>query len=212
MAALGNTTSPQERNIEYLGVDLLIPYANNSRTHSDAQVLQIASSIKEFGFTNPVLIDSSNSIIAGHGRVMGAKKLGIDKVPCIRLTGLTKAQIKAYVIADNKLALNAGWDDAMLRLEFDTLGELGFDLSLTGFSTDEIEAIDTVLADMPSLNSDDRTPYQEVTFMVHDDQKAIIDDAILLAKTNPCYDTGINENSNANAIAHICEQFINAHR
>jgi hypothetical protein len=182
MAALGNTTSPQERNIEYLGVDLLIPYANNSRTHSDAQVLQIASSIKEFGFTNPVLIDSSNSIIAGHGRVMGAKKLGIDKVPCIRLTGLTKAQIKAYVIADNKLALNAGWDDAMLRLEFDTLGELGFDLSLTGFSTDEIEAIDTVLADMPSLNSDDRTPYQEVTFMVHDDQKAIIDDAILLAK------------------------------
>jgi DNA modification methylase len=133
-------TSPQERNIEYVGVDLLIPYVNNSRTHSDTQVAQIASSIKEFGFTNPILIDSENGIIAGHGRVMGAKKLGIDKVPCIRLTGLTKAQIKAYVIADNKLALNAGWDNELLKLEFDELEELGFDLSLTGFSTDEIEA------------------------------------------------------------------------
>jgi hypothetical protein len=209
MAALGNTTSPQEKQIEHLSVDLLIPYVNNSRTHSDAQVLQIASSIKEFGFTNPILIDGSNGIIAGHGRVMGAKKLGIDKVPCIRLAGLTPAQIKAYVIADNKLALNAGWDNAMLRLEFDELEELGFDLELTGFSTAEIDLLADVFAEMPQLNSDDRAPYQQMAFMVHDDQKLVIDDAITKAKTNPCYDTGINENSNANALAYICEVFIN---
>jgi len=201
-------TSPQERNIEYLGVDLLIPYVNNSRTHSDTQVAQIASSIKEFGFTNPILIDGSNGIIAGHGRVMGAKKLGIDKVPCIRLAGLTPAQIKAYVIADNKLALNAGWDDAMLRLEFDELAELGFDLELTGFGLGEIDSLPDIDGELPFISSDDREPFQRVAFILHDDQKVIVDDAILLAKTNPCYDEGLNQNSNGNALTYICGLFI----
>jgi hypothetical protein len=113
----------------------------NSRTHSDAQVAQIAASIKEFGFTNPVLIDETGSIIAGHGRVMAARKLAITDVPSIRLTHLTEAQKKAYVIADNKLALNAGWDDEMLAVELTDLKDMGFDLDLTGFSTDEIEAL-----------------------------------------------------------------------
>ena len=94
----------------------LIPYARNSRTHSEAQVNQIAASIKEFGFTNPIIIDEDNGIIAGHGRVMAANKLKIDEVPCIQVTGWTKAQKKAYVIADNKLALNAGWDMQNLML------------------------------------------------------------------------------------------------
>jgi len=116
----------------------LIPYARNSRTHSDEQVNQIAASIKEFGFTNPVIIDEDNGIIAGHGRVMAAKKIGIDEVPCIQVTGWTKAQKKAYVIADNKLALNAGWDESMLALELQELQELDFDLDLTGFSADEL--------------------------------------------------------------------------
>jgi DNA modification methylase len=116
----------------------LIPYARNSRTHSDEQVNQIAASIKEFGFTNPIIIDEDNGIIAGHGRVMAAKKLGIDEVPCIQVTGWTKAQKKAYVIADNKLALNAGWDEEMLKLEFDELKELDFDISLIGFSDMEL--------------------------------------------------------------------------
>ena len=120
----------------------LIPYANNSRTHSDEQVLQIASSIKEFGFLNPVIIDADNGIIAGHGRVMAAKKLGIDELPCIDASHLTEAQKKAYIIADNKLALNAGWDDEILRIEFDALKELDFDLELTGFSLDEIDGLD----------------------------------------------------------------------
>jgi len=116
----------------------LIPYCNNSRTHSDEQVQQIASSIKEFGFTNPVLIDEQGGIIAGHGRVMGAKKLGLNKVPCIVLDGLSEAQKKAYIIADNKLALNAGWDDELLRVEIEHLKELDFDLGLIGFSDDEL--------------------------------------------------------------------------
>jgi len=124
--------------IELVGVDELIPYAKNTRTHPDQQVAQIAASIREFGFTNPVLIDDKNGIIAGHGRVLGARKLGMGKVPTIRISYMTEAQRRAYVIADNKLALNAGWDTELLSLELGELGELGFDLELTGFSEDEL--------------------------------------------------------------------------
>jgi len=127
--------------IETVKLASLIPYARNSRTHSDAQVAQIAASIKEFGFTNPVLIDETGSIIAGHGRVMAARKLTRPDVPCIRLSHLTEAQKKAYIIADNKLALNAGWDAEMLSVELADLKDLGFDLDLTGFSADEINAL-----------------------------------------------------------------------
>jgi ParB-like chromosome segregation protein Spo0J len=122
-------------------VNDLIPYARNSRTHSDEQVTQIAASIKEFGFTNPVLIDKDNGIIAGHGRVMAAKKLKLKEVPCIVADGWTEAQKKAYIIADNKLALNAGWDMPMLKLELQELDGLKFDLNLTGFSTGELTTI-----------------------------------------------------------------------
>lgn len=124
--------------VEYKNIKDLIPYCNNSRTHSDEQVQQIASSIKEFGFTNPVLIDEQGGIIAGHGRVMAAKKLGLAEVPCIVLDGLSEAQKKAYIIADNKLALNAGWDDELLKIELEQLKELDFDLGLIGFSDDEL--------------------------------------------------------------------------
>lgn len=127
--------------IETLAVDRLIPYARNSRTHSDAQVAQIAASIKEFGFTNPGLIDADGGIIAGHGRVMGARQLGLAEVPCIRLGHLTDAQRRAYVIADNRLALNAGWDDAMLALEMRDLMDEGYDVGLTGFDLKEIDAL-----------------------------------------------------------------------
>ena len=119
----------------------LIPYVNNSRTHSDEQVNQVASSIKEFGFTSPVLIDESGGIIAGHGRVMAAKKLGLDEVPCITLEGLTEAQRKAYIIADNQLPLNAGWDLDKLKLEIDTLTELDFDIELLGFDDDFLDGL-----------------------------------------------------------------------
>jgi ParB-like chromosome segregation protein Spo0J len=129
---------PNKPQIEHLALDALVPYARNSRTHSPEQVAQIAGSIKEFGFTNPVLIDADGGIIAGHGRVMAARKLGLDEVPCIRLTHLTETQKRAYVIADNKLALNAGWDDEMLSLELGELREADVDLSLVGFSADEL--------------------------------------------------------------------------
>jgi len=119
----------------------LIPYASNSRTHDDAQVAQIAASIKEFGFNNPVLIDETGGIIAGHGRVLAARKLSLDKVPTIELAHLTPNQRKAYVIADNKLALNAGWDMEMLSLEMGDLDKEGFDLSLIGFDDNELAEI-----------------------------------------------------------------------
>ena len=145
--------------IEHLALDALIPYARNSRTHSDEQVAQIAGSIREFGFTNPVLIDGEGGIIAGHGRVMAARKLGLDNVPCIRLAHLTEAQKRAYIIADNKLALNAGWDENMLSLELQELQALDYDLSLTGFMGDEI---DQLLADLDATpegaTDEDETP------------------------------------------------------
>jgi len=122
-------------------VSALVPYARNSRTHSPEQVDQIAASIKEWGFTTPILVDTDGQIIAGHGRLLAAQKLGLDEVPTMTAEGWTDAQKKAYVIADNKLALNAGWDNAMLAVEMKELGDLGFDLDLTGFGKDEIGAL-----------------------------------------------------------------------
>jgi len=127
-----------ELKVTYCDPSDIIPYAMNSRTHSDEQVNQVAASIKEFGFTNPILVDEFNVIIAGHGRLFAAKKLGLNQVPTITLKGLTEAQRKAYVIADNKLALNAGWDDDTLIAELNRLSELDFNLELTGFDANEL--------------------------------------------------------------------------
>jgi DNA modification methylase len=119
----------------------LIPYARNPRTHSDAQVAQIAASIREFGWTSPVLVDGENGIIAGHGRVLAARKLGWDRVPVIEFAHMSEAQKRAYVLADNQLALNAGWDEALLRLELTDLSGLGFDMRLIGFGDGELERL-----------------------------------------------------------------------
>jgi DNA modification methylase len=127
--------------IEQVAISELIPYAKNSRTHSDEQVAQIAASIKEFGWTNPILIDGESGIIAGHGRLLAARKLGMKEVPVIQLSGMTDTQKRAYIIADNKLALNAGWDDELLGLELGELELEGFDLELTGFTQEEIDAL-----------------------------------------------------------------------
>ena len=122
-------------------VDSLIPYVKNSRTHSDAQVAQIAASIKEFGWTNPILVDGDNGIIAGHGRLMAARKLGYKEVPTIELADLTETQKRAYIIADNRLALNAGWDNEMLTIELNDLLADGFALELLGFDPKELNAL-----------------------------------------------------------------------
>lgn len=136
-----------------ISVDDLIPYANNSRTHDDAQVAQIATSIREFGFTNPILIDGEGGIIAGHGRLMAARKLGLDTVPCITLDNLTDTQKKAYIIADNKLALNAGWDEELLEGELQALHADSFDMGLLGFSAQELELSMGIELDAPESSS-----------------------------------------------------------
>ena len=193
--------------IETLKTADLIPYARNSRTHSDQQVAQIAGSIREFGFTNPVLIDSENGIIAGHGRVMAASKLGMDKVPCIRLAHLTETQRRAYIIADNKLALNAGWDDEMLGLELADLREADFDFDVMGFTEEEIGAFDVEESEMPDLSDGDKQPFQQMTFTVHDEQAEDVQAAIAKAKGMGHGESAVNENSNGNALAFICQSF-----
>lgn len=142
--------------IQYKPIQDLIPYARNSRTHSDAQVAQIAASIKEFGWTNPVLLDGENGIIAGHGRVMAAHKLGETEVPTIELSHMDENQKRAYIIADNKLALNAGWDNEMLMLEVKDLKDAGYDLGLTGFSLDELEELNPTVVE--GLVDEDEAP------------------------------------------------------
>lgn len=123
---------------QLVDVDKLIPYVNNARTHSAVQVNKLAGSIKEFGFINPVIIDGDNGILAGHGRVMAAKQLGLKKVPCVAADYLTEAQRKAYILADNKMALDAGWDNELLKVEIESLQEMGFDLEFTGFDEKEL--------------------------------------------------------------------------
>ena len=138
-------------------VSELIPYVKNSRTHSDEQVAQIAASIKEFGWTNPILIDGQNGIIAGHGRLMAARKLGYEKVPTIELKDLTETQKKAYTIADNRLALNAGWDNEMLTIELNDLLADGFALELLGFDPKELNAL-LEPEQIEGLTDEDETP------------------------------------------------------
>ena len=127
--------------VSYRPIDGLRPYERNARTHSAEQINQIVASIKEFGFTSPILVDGANGVIAGHGRLAAARKLGMTEVPVIELAGLSEAQRRAYVIADNKLALNAGWDEELLRLELGELKGLGVDLGLTGFGELELEKL-----------------------------------------------------------------------
>lgn len=129
------------KRIEVWPVERLVPYARNARTHSDEQIAQIAASIVEFGFTNPILVDSNAGIVAGHGRLLAAKKLGLEEVPVIVLDHLTETQRRAYVLADNRLALNAGWNDELLAEELAAIDAEGFDLGVLGFTDDELEGL-----------------------------------------------------------------------
>jgi DNA modification methylase len=145
-------------NIELIGIEKLIPYAKNSRTHSEEQVAQLAGSIKEFGFNNPVLIGQDDVIIAGHGRVMAARKVGLMEVPCIRLKHLTETQRKAYIIADNRLALNAGWDNELLTIELNDLLADNFALDILGFDTDELKNLLDPVKPTEGLTDEDAVP------------------------------------------------------
>jgi site-specific DNA-methyltransferase (adenine-specific) len=149
-------TNPADK-VERWDIKRLIPYAKNSRTHSDAQVAQIAASIREWGWTTPILVDEAGSIIAGHGRLQAARLLKMTEVPVVIASGWSDAQKRAYVIADNKLALNAGWDNELLALELNELGDAGFDLELTGFTDEEIKALMPVQLE-EGLTDEDATP------------------------------------------------------
>ena len=152
--------------VEQVLLDRLIPYALNARTHDDAQVAQIAASIREFGFNNPVLVDGDNGIIAGHGRVLAARLLELEKVPCIRLGHLSETQKKAFILADNRLALNAGWDEQTLALEIQALQEADVDVTALGFNAPEIEQllagvpdlVDGIAGGLPGEGADDAEP------------------------------------------------------
>jgi ParB family transcriptional regulator, chromosome partitioning protein len=197
-------------------LDRLRPYEKNARTHSAEQIAQIAASIQEFGFTNPILVDGADGILAGHGRLAAAKDMGLAEVPVIVLDHLSAEQRRAYILADNQLALNAGWDMELLQQEIVGLNLADFDLSLLGFDEGRIaglldpDAIDDVgeLDAMPGLPSGDREPIQQVTFTLHDAQVEVVKRATGAAKgMGPFDDTG-NENSNGNALARVAEMFI----
>ena len=178
--------------VEKWAIDKLIPYARNARTHSDEQISQLAASIKEWGWTTPVLVDEQGGIIAGHGRTLAAQRLQMTEVPVMVAKGWSDAKKRAYVLADNKLAINAGWDNEMLRLELGELQGMEFDLDLTGFTAEEIAAFqfdDDAEAEMPELRDGEKEPFQQKTFTLHDD-------------------TGLNENTNGNALALICSEWL----
>ena len=198
------------QQLEHWQVSDLIEYARNPRKNDHA-VDKIAAAIREFGFRVPVLAKSDGSLVDGHLRLKAAKKLGLKTVPVMLCDDMTEAQIKAFRISVNKVAEFAEWDDELLRIEFDALKELDFDLELTGFSLDEIDGLDFDAGNevgMPDLPDGDKEPFQQKTFTLHDEQAAIVDDAVTLARTNPLVDTGLNENSNGNALALICQQWL----
>ena len=206
----------KQKKVEMIKVDDLIPYINNARRHSDEQVLQIASSIKEFGFNAPVLIDGQQGIIAGHGRVQAAKKLGMEEVPCIRLDHLTEDQRKAYILADNKIALNSTWDKDLLSIEIESLKEFDFDIGLTGFSDEDLQKLSDDLdeqrlndmasgSDSLSEEPDTSRVDAEVSPLaipVEHEQKILIFEAIKLAKQKHELETS------GDAIWAICKEWI----
>jgi len=152
-------TNPADK-VERWAIDRLVPYARNARTHSDEQISQIEASIKEWGWTTPVLVDEQGGIIAGHGRTLAAQRLKMAEVPVMVAKGWSDAKKRAYVLADNKLALNAGWDNEMLALELGEIGELGFDLDLIGFKAEEIQALHT--PDFEPATEDDQGKLDEL--------------------------------------------------
>ena len=203
--------SPNIETVEEWPIDKLTPYARNARTHSPKQVDQIASSITEWGFTNPIIADADGNVIAGHGRLLASQKLGLKTVPVRVVTGWPEAKKKAYILADNKLALNAGWDEELLRLELEELKAIDFELDLVGFNDVEIEAISfdsDSTCEMPELKTGGKSDFCQMTFTLHIEQEKVIMEALKIAKENPLCDTGINTNSNGNSLFLICDEWL----
>jgi len=201
------------QEVRLVSVEKLIPYARNSRTHSDAQISAVAASILEFGFTNPVLVRGDGTIVAGHGRVMAARKLGLAEVPCIDVNHMSDAQMRAYVIADNRLSDQAGWDNDLLSLELKDLLIDDYDLGSLGFDEGEIDELlrEVETIGMPELPTGDKSPFQQVTFTLHDTQAEEVQRALKAAKAIGPFIDSPNANSNGNALARVCETFLTNH-
>jgi hypothetical protein len=191
-----------------VAVDKLIPYANNAKQHSDSQVTKIASSIREFGFLNPVLIDASYNVIAGHGRILAAKKLQMDEVPCLFVEGLTDAQRKAYILADNRLSELGEWDMNLVGLELGELDADGFDVDLLGF--DNIDLDEEYGTDF-SLPDGDKPEIVTMTFTLHEEQKGLIEYAMEAVKDDATETFG-NTNKNGNALYEVVRQWAEQRR
>jgi hypothetical protein len=201
--------------VERRPIGELMPSARNARQHSDAQISQLMASIREWGWTMPILIDETGSIIAGHGRVRAAELLGIDQVPVMVARGWTEAQKRAYLIADNKLTENGSWDEALLRIELGDLAEMGFG-ELTGFTEAELREMGvgvSGLDGMPPLADGEKSPFQQMTFILLTAQAEIINAAIerASARLGPPTDADQNKNLNGNALAEICRAYLGAH-
>src|SRR5574344_1948531 len=193
---MASSTSIKTQQLEHWLVSDLIEYARNPRKNDHA-VDKIAAAIREFGFRVPVLAKSDGSLVDGHLRLKAAKKLGLKTVPVMLCDDMTEAQIKAFRISVNRVAEFAEWDDELLRVEFAELADMGFDLELTGFGLEEIGAMqfdNDAESEMPALADGEKEPFQQKTFTLHDEQAAIVDDAVTLARTSPLADTGLNEN------------------
>ena len=189
-------------------VDKLIPYVNNAKQHSDSQVTKIASSIHEFRFLNPVLIDASYNVIAGHGRILAAKKLHMDEVPCLFVEGLTDAQRKAYILADNRLSELGEWDMNLVGLELGELDADGFDVDLLGF--DNIDLDEEYGTDF-SLPDGDKPEIVTMTFTLHEEQKGLIEYAMEAVKDDVTETFG-NTNKNGNALYEVVRQWAEQRR
>ena len=188
-------------------IEGLVPFARNARTHSEEQVAQVAASIREWGWTIPVLVDEAGTVIAGHCRLLAARQLGIEAVPVMVAKGWSEQQKAAYVLADNQLTLRGDWNFEALRGELRGLHEWGFDTGLTGFTESDFGAI--AEGRLPGLEDGERGEFQQITFTLHDEQAEVVGEALRLAKARGEFD-GPNQNSNGNALARICEEYLTA--
>lgn len=198
-----------------VATDKLIPYARNAKKHDEAQVSLIAGSIRQFGFNNPILIAEDNGIVAGHGRVLAAMKLGMAEVPCIRLSHLDENQRRAYILADNRLAeLGGGWDLDLLRIEVESIEWEPLDLFDAGgmLLEDIVGSFDVKEVPPPDMESGDGSPLRQATFTFHDEQWKEVQAAIQKAISDGGGESDLNENGNGNALAFICARYIRDHR
>jgi ParB-like chromosome segregation protein Spo0J len=188
----------------------LLPYARNARTHSPDQVKQLAASMREWGWTIPVLADEGGMIIAGHARVQAAELNAYTEAPVMVARGWSEAKKRAYILADNKLAMNAGWNEELLGVELLDLRDAGFDLPTIGFDDAEVNALLREVAEeqYPALPDGDRAPYQQLTFMLHDEQAKLVHEAVAAAKAEGPFGETMNDNANGNALARVCARFL----